>query len=319
METIEKFVILSGSVAIISVINVFMQSCVSHPTIYAPKNGYMGKFSKIVQLFAMSLVAIALVSCSFLPLCSFHPTKCNQAQELMPGLDKMEKLFHKYHIAHDWGMLRKMRSERLELEFQYTYDDASDVSVKPVWKTYDVAYRPISRKNSMPFAGPYYSRFDFRFHEAVGQGAKFEKNLWLAGLTKQLLRNSPAALKLLSRENVKTVLKPPKFVRLAFVRLSYAPLREVSYVEKSDFWIRKVLNADYIPPMKKDNAELKELVETLNASLPKKKETVSYPKLLEILKKIRNMFDSAVDGHIVVIGFLVTCLILCGIRRNSSV
>jgi hypothetical protein len=310
-ELLRQLIKLSPFIVTISLINVFLQSCISHPNIYGTK-GFLNKLSKIIQLLSMSMIAVALVGCSTVPHGNLHRETNITSTRIGKAY---EDVFHKFHIVHEWGLhLRRMRSERLELAFQYTYDDIKKEDVKPRWKTYDVTYRPINKNHSLPYAGPYFSRLDFRFHKAVGQGAKFEKNYWLVGFTKQLLRNSRPALMLLSRDNLGKVTKPPKFVRCAFIKASYVPRNDV---EKNEgLWTRKILNENYIPPMSLNGKEFKDMMEKLK--LPVKKEAEGYPKILEFLQQTRVVFQSA-DAHLVVIGILVAAtLILFRIRRRSS-
>lgn len=115
------------------------------------------------------MVAISLVGCSTVPHGRLHPETNISNTTIGKAYDDV---FNKFHIVHEYGLhLRKMRSERLELGFQYT--DAEDLEkVKPKWNEYDVAYRPVNKNHSMPYAGLYFSRIDFKFHEAVGKGAK---------------------------------------------------------------------------------------------------------------------------------------------------
>lgn len=311
MDILRQLIKLSPFIATISLINVFLQSCISHPNIYGSK-GFFNKLWKIVHLLSLSMIAISLVGCSTVPHGNLHPDT-NITSTSIGSLYR--DVFNKHHIVHEWGThLRKMRSERLELAFQYTYDNALNNQTKPRWKTYDVTYRPIVKGSPVPHAGPYFSRIDFRFHKAVGQGAKFANNLWLVGMTRQLLRNSRSALSLLSQRNLEKVTKPPTFVRAAFVKLSYVPLADARKPE--GLWTRKILNVDYIPPMSLDSEEFQDLLSKMNS--PKSVEKETYPQLLELLQQARAMIESA-DGHVIVIGVLVASMLISfRIRRRSS-
>lgn len=208
-----------------------------------------------------------------------------------------------------------MRSERMELGFQYTDSDTLDKSKSSKWKEYDVTYRPANMNKNLPYAGLYFSRIDFKFHEAVGKGAKLEKNLWLAGLMKQLLRNNRAALSLMGHENLLKVKMPPKFIRVAFMRVSYVPREDAN--KNAGLWNRKILNVEYLPPMSLTSKELNELLKALNASPKKEKE--AYPKLLETLKQTRAFFE-VTDGHLVCNGILIASLvIMLRLRRRLIV
>jgi hypothetical protein len=304
---IRQMIKLSPFIATISIINVFLQSCISHPNIVGTK-GFFAKLSKIIHLLALTMVAISLLGCSTVPHGKLHP----ETNILNTTIGKAyEDYFLKYHVVHEYGMhLQRMRSERLELAFQYT--DAENLEKgKPKWKEYDVTYRPVNKNHSLPFAGLYFSRIDFKFHLATGKGAKLEKNMWLAGLMKQLLRNNRAALMLLGHENLMKVRMPPKFVRVAFVRVSYVPREDVN--KNAGLWTRKILNAEYIPPMSLTDPKLADMLKNLNISKKKEKET--YPKLLETLKQTR-IFLEAADGHFVVNGvFMASVMIMLRLRK----
>lgn len=297
---------LAPFIATISMINVFLQSCIYHPSV-ALAEGIFGKLTKIIHLLALTMLAISLIGCSTVPHGKLHPDTDISSTSIGKAYDD---IFHKYHIVHEYGLhLRKMRSERMELAFQYTESDLLDKS-KQNWKDYDVTYRPANKNLSLPFAGGFFSRIDFKFHEAVGRGAKLERNLWLAGLSKQLLRNNRAALMLLGRENLLTVKYPPKYIRLAFMRVSYTPRQDVA---NAPMWEREILNSEYLPPMNLGSEQLKTLLKGLNVSTKREKE--SYPKLLETLKQSRILLDSA-EPHIIVNGIIIAAmLIMIRLRR----
>lgn len=299
---------LAPFIATISIINVFLQSCISHPNV-ADAKGFFSKLSKIIHLLALTMIAISLIGCSTVPHGNLHSE--TNIMNTTIGQAYVD-VFNKYHVVHEYGNhLRKMRSERLELNFQYTDVEKPDKTKPKQWKEYDVKYRPVNKNHSLPYAGLYFSRIDFKFHQAVGRGAKLENNFWLAGLAKQLLRNNRAALMLMGHENLMKMMMPPKFIRIAFMRVSYVPREDSD--KNAGLWTRKVLNTEYLPPMSLTSTELADLIKKLNISSKKEKE--AYPKLLEFLKQTRLFFE-ATDGHLVVNGVLVASLmIMMRLRR----
>jgi hypothetical protein len=301
MDILRQMVKLSPFVVTISIINVFLQSCISHPRI-VDAGSFAKKLMQFIYLVGLTLGVMIFLGASTVPHGRLHPE--TNISNTSIG-DVYSKFFVPYHFVNEYGLhLRKMRSERMELGFQYTESEKLDKG-KVKWKEYDVAYRPVNKNHSMPYAGVFFSRIDFKFHEAVGKGAKLDKNLWLAGLMKQLLRNNRAALMLLGHENLLKVKMPPKFVRLAFIKVSYVPYEDAG--KNAGLWTRKILNADYLPPMSISSPELKAMLDKLN--LPKKKEKENFPKLLEYLKGIRSFFEAA-DGHLVVNGIVIACLLI---------
>lgn len=305
---IRQMIKLAPFLATISIINVFLQSCIYHPNISDAK-GFFSKLTKTIHLLALTMLAISFIGCSTVPHGRLHPETNISDTSIGKAYDDV---FHKYHIVHEYGLhMRKMRSERMELGFQYTDSDLTDKSKSQQWKEYDVTYRPVNKNHSLPYAGLFFSRIDFKFHEAIGRGAKLENNLWLAGLMKQLLRNNREALSLLSHENLLKVRMPPKNIRLAFMRVSYVPREDADM--NAGLWKREILNAEYLPPMSLNSENLKALLKKLNVTSKKEKE--SYPKMLEILKDIRAFLES-VESHLIVNGILVaSLLIMMRLRR----
>ncbi len=307
MLVLRQMIKLSPLVATVGIINVFLQSCISHPSISEAK-GFFAKLSKIIHLLALAMLAISIVGCSTVPHGQLHP----ETQIMNTTIGKAyEEVFHKYHIVHEYGLhLRKVRSERLELSIQYTDLENLDKSSK-LWKEYDVTYRPVNLNHSLPYGGLFFSRVDFRFYEAVGRGAKLEENFWLAGLIRNLLRNSRPALSLLGRENLLKIRSPPKYIRVAFMKVSFVPREDIN--KNAGAYTRKILNAEYLPPLNLNSPELKDLLK--NIKYPTKKEKQAYPKLLEILAQIRQ-FVEAFDGHMLVNGIVVASfLIMLRLRR----
>lgn len=247
--------------------------------------------------------AISLVGVSTVPHGSLHPETNIANTSIGRAYDDF---FHKYHIVNGYGQhLRKMRSERLELGFHYTHSEATDKTKLTKWQEYDVTYRPVNKNSSMPYAALFFSRIDFKFYDAVGKGAKLEKNLWLAVLAKHLLRNNRAALMLLGHQNILKLKLPPTHVRIAFMRVSYVPKEESD--SAPGLWTRKILNNTYLPPMTLTSGELDKLVTKV---IPKMKiEKEGFPKLLEVLKNIRLFFEVA-DGHLVVNSIIIASLVI---------
>lgn len=298
---LRQMVKLSPFVVTISFINVFLQSCISHPRI-TEAEGFVNKSMQVLYLVCLTFGALVFLGASTVPHGRLHP-ETNISNTTIGAV--YDKFFLPYHFVNEYGTnLKRMRSERMELGFQYTYTEDLE-KVKPKWKEYDIAYRPVNKNRSMPFVGLYFSRVDFRFHEAVGKGAKLEKNLWLGGLMKQLLRNNRAALMLLAHENLLKVKMPPKFVRLAFMKVSYVPREDAD--KNAGLWTRKILNAEYLPPMSLTSPELKTILDQLD--LPTKREKETFPKLLETLKSIR-VFTEVADGHLIVNGVIIAALII---------
>lgn len=309
MHVLRQMVKFSPFIATIATINVFLQSCVSHPNIAGTK-GFFAKLSKIIHLLALTLVAISLIGCSTVPHGKLHPD--TNIMNTTIGQAYVD-VFNKYHVVHEYGLhLRKIRSERLELGIQYTDVEKLDKSKPKQWKEFNITYRPVNVNHSLPYAGPFFSRIDFKFYEAVGKGAKLDKNLWLASFVKHLLRNSRAALTLLGRENLTKMKVPPKFIRVLFMRVSYVP--NEGSKKNAGLYSRKILNAEYMPPMSLTSQELNEMIKSLK--IPTKKEKETYPKLLETLKQLR-VFTDAFDGHLLVNGFLVASfMIMMRLRRR---
>lgn len=290
---------LSPFVATISIINVFLQSCIWHPNMSNAK-GLMEKVSKIIHLLALTLLAIALVGCSTVPHGNLHPQTNISGTAIGKAYDDV---LLKHHVVHEYGKhLSKMRSERLEIVFQYTH---SADKVDAVWKDYDVLYRPVNNNRSLPYMGPFFSRLDFKFYEATGGGAKLDKNLWLASLAKQLLKNNRAILVLFNKSNLYKITTPPTYVRAVFMRLNYIPKKSAVY--RWGLWKHKILSEDYLPAMNLKSVELNDLVKKLKITSVKEK--VNYPKLQSILTSIRGQVEG-IDGHLLICGIMIASMMI---------
>lgn len=55
MDLIRQMIKLAPFIVTISIINVFLQSCISHPNIASTK-GFFSKLSKIIHLLALTMV-----------------------------------------------------------------------------------------------------------------------------------------------------------------------------------------------------------------------------------------------------------------------
>lgn len=96
------------------------------------------------------------------------------------------------------------------------------------------------------------------------------------------------------------------------MRVSYVPREDAD--KNAGLWTRKILNAEYLPPMSLAGNDLKELLEKLYTSSKNERET--YPKLLHALKQTRAFFEVA-EGHFVVNSILIaSVIIMLRLRRQ---
>jgi hypothetical protein len=139
-------------------------------------------------------------------------------------------------MVNEYGLhLKKMRTERLEIVLEHAQN------IEGPWTEYGYLYKPWNVNHSLPFAGPFLPRLDFKFYDAAPQS--FNENLWITSLAYRLLQNDPQALNLLG---VKTPLpQPPKFVRGVLYKFKYT-----SWTERNNipYWTRSRVN-EYIPPL----------------------------------------------------------------------
>lgn len=209
-------------------------------------------------------------------------------------------------MVHEYGgHLRKMRSERLDLVFEYTHSPDNKTTD---WKEYEFIYKPGNKNFSGPFLGPYFSRLDFKLHAAMGGGAKLQKNLWLATMTRGLLRNNRDLLRVLSPNNL-LIKGAPKHVRILFYRMKYLP--KGSAIENG-LYSREML-AEYLPPVSTTSQELKDLIAA--SKIIYKKEKIEYPALHKYLKFIRSSIEVNLVGHIFVSSVLFAAFIIVIVKR----
>lgn len=70
-EQLRQMVKLSPFVATISIINVFLNTCISHPNVTETKN-WFDKLTQILNLLTITLVAISLIGVSTVPHGKMH-------------------------------------------------------------------------------------------------------------------------------------------------------------------------------------------------------------------------------------------------------
>jgi hypothetical protein len=262
----------------------------------------LGKVFQILQCLIITLFCISLIGVSTVPIGNLHPsTNITEAT-----IGKYYEACNHFHMVHEYGRhLRKMRSERLELVFEYTHSPDNKTTD---WKEYEFIYKPGNKNFSGPFLGPYFSRLDQKFHGAMGSGAKLENNLWLSTMSRGLLRNNRDLLRVMSPNNLQ-IKAAPKFVRILFYRLKYLP--KGSSIENG-MYSRENLS-EYLPPMASTSQELKDLVAASKITF--KKEKIEYPALNNYLKLIRSYIERNLIGHIFIYSVFVAALIIIIVKR----
>lgn len=143
------------------------------------------------------------------------------------------------------------------------------------------------------------------FYDAVGNGAKFEKNIWLTGVAYRLLQKQTSLLTVLNRKNIPKFKKAPKFVRVIFYKFNFVP--KGSDLSKG-LWERKQLS-EYLPPTAINSTVLKKHLPTLNISNKPEKNKANF-KILQSYINIIRTFVYRFDGHIAVMGLITATLIL---------
>lgn len=215
---------------------------------------------------------------------------------------------NRYHIVHEYGKhLIKMRSERLELTFEYTYS-ADKENAK--WEEFDMMYKPGQNNHSVPMMGPYFSRLDFKLYEAVGGGAKLQNNMWLASLVRNLLNKNQDTFRALSSTNIEKIKMMPKFVRSIFYRLKYIP--KSGEIAELGMFTRQNLS-EYLPPFSITSPELSDLL--TKSKIKSNREKVTFKTLHKILNGIRAYIER-LNGHIFVLGVVVAALVIIIVRRK---
>lgn len=199
-----------------------------------------------------------------------------------------------------------MRSERLELVFEYTHSSSPE---NAVWEEFELLYKPGLNNYTGVFMGPYFDRLSFKLNAATGGGAKLEKNLWLASLTRNLLNKNRDLLRVLSPLNLQKVKIMPKFVRTNFYRLKYIP--KTGDMSKTGMFARENLS-EYLKPMTISSQELSDLL--TKANIKSNREKVTFKSLHTFLNTIRTYTEN-LAGHVFVISVLVAAFLVSFVKR----
>lgn len=246
------------------------------------------------------LLALTQLGISLVPFRNIHPGTNVDNTEL-------SELYHKvkdFKIGNEFGThLRKMRSERLEMVIEYT-----DNLEGGVWTEYPFAYKPWNVNHSLPFTGPYFPRFDFKFWEAAP--SNFKDHLWVSSVVLRLLQNEPAALNLLGL--TQPLRKAPKYIRVMLYKFKYSPWAEQS----SNYWTRSKL-AEFLPPMSLQDtllqANLKTMRIPLKSQIPK---TLKNHVVKSVLDSIRKTV-SLLEGSFLTFGILSTGFAIIATKKTG--
>lgn len=253
--------------------------------IQGPSN-FINKIYEISSTLIFIGTCLALIGVSIVPHGNLH----SSTNITNTALGKTFKNLEKLHVVHEYGKhLRKMRSERLEIEIEHAQN------IEGPWHEYSFLYKVWNVNHSLPIAGPYFPRFDFKFYDAAA--TKHTDNVWMSSLIYRLLQNDPDVLLLFG---IKNKIQPaPKFVRAVLYKFKFTPWAERN---NPAYWYRSRL-AEYHPAYSLDDAALHAYLKSLKIQINYKTKPVKNTILKEILDFLRTKL-SKIEGSFLTLAVL---------------
>lgn len=182
---------------------------------------------------------------------------------------------------------------------------------------YGFDYKPwtVERSSSLPYAGLYFPRFDFKFYD--GAASKLDAQKWFYPLVLRLLQHQPPVLDLFDDRNVPS--KAPRFIRASLYRFAYTTLPTKG--TSGAFWERERLG-DYFSVFSMDASHLQEKLKQIGywkaGATESARDNYSWNWLLLWLLDAVRRFVSSIEGSYLLTGLLVAALTLIYSQCHQS-
>lgn len=281
---------LAPLVAAVAIIATFLTNIISHPSIASAKS-FLNKASSINTLLAFTLCSLALVGVSVVP----HNNIDSSLNITNTQLGRYYQEVNKYYIVNEYGRhLRRMRTERVEIVFEYSNEKEGP------WKELPFIYKPWNENASLPYAGPYLARLDMKFYDAVV--TSYRDHSWLMPLSYRILTKEPNVLRLFG---VKGQLQPaPRFVRSKLYRFAFTP----NAIKTQKYWKRTYIG-EHLPTVSLDDPILTSTLNNLRypqTKLATKNENQVLKNILDIIRQQMQILQP----HVAVFSVVITGLVL---------
>ncbi|ETN68032.1 lipase maturation factor 2 [Anopheles darlingi] len=256
------------------------------------------QFTKNLGLLISTIVAFTVFFMSIVPHSRLLPSTAISS----PVMTRAYGGLHSLYVVNQYGRhLTKMRPVRREIILEYADD------LNGTWQEYGFDYKPwtVERTSSLPYAGLYFPRFDFKFYDAAA--SKLDAQKWFYPMVLRLLQHQLPVLDLFDGHHVP--FKAPRFIRASLYQFSYTTSPTKDTVDGA-FWERNRLG-DYFSVFSLDAAHLQEKLKQIGYWTTGETETAqSWNWLLRWLLDAVRRFVSTIEGSYLVTGLLMAALSL---------
>uniref|UniRef100_A0A182FBB0 Lipase maturation factor n=1 Tax=Anopheles albimanus TaxID=7167 RepID=A0A182FBB0_ANOAL len=266
------------------------------------------QFMKNLGLLISTIVAFTVLFMSIVPHSRLLPSTAISS----PVMARAYGGLHSLYVVNQYGRhLTKMRPVRREIILEYADD------LNGTWQEYGFDYKPwtVERSSSLPYAGLYFPRFDFKFYD--GAASKLDAQKWFYPLVLRLLQHQPPVLDLFDDRNVPS--KAPRFIRASLYRFAYTTLPTKG--TSGAFWERERLG-DYFSVFSMDASHLQEKLKQIGywtaGATESARDNYSWNWLLLWLLDAVRRFVSSIEGSYLLTGLLVAALTLIYSQCHQS-
>ncbi len=183
-------------------------------------------------LWFVGLVAVFAAAVLFM---SYWPMR-----NMLSSRQRMNMSFNAFHLVNTYGAFGSIGRVRREVVLEGTEDVV--VNERTAWKEYEFKGKPGALRRLPRQWAPYHLRLDWMmWFAAISPGYAHP---WLKPLLQRLLRNDPAALRLLRHNPFPD--SPPRFVRAQLYQYRFTTPAEL---RRDHVWWHRALIGGYVAPM----------------------------------------------------------------------
>jgi hypothetical protein len=175
----------------------------------------------------------------------------NPVANMLSSRQIMNTSFDPLHLVNTYGAFGSVGEVRHEIVFEGTTD--ATVGPATIWKEYDFWCKPGNPLRRPCVIAPFQPRLDWAIWFAAMSTP--ERYPWTLHLVWKLLHNDAPTLRLLATNPFSEA--PPRFVRAAFYRYSFAPPGN----PEGAWWNREYLG-EWLPPLAADDPRLLRFLES---------------------------------------------------------
>jgi hypothetical protein len=176
---------------------------------------------------------------------------------------RMNTGFDPLDLVNTYGAFGDVDRERYEVILEGTRDPVPDETAR--WEEYELPCMPGDVRRRPCIVTPYHLRLDWQMWfvgNGAARGEPVEQEPWLVHLVWQLLEGDPSPKSLLSRDPFPDPAAPPRFVRAGIWRYRF------SRSHAGGAWWDRERVGEFLPPVSRDTAALREYVESFGWVAP---------------------------------------------------